>query len=86
MWVASVPFRGSPVSLLFVLFYKKGLAHMNASTYNHCFVLGGKSKSGSGEQSKTIKVPMYIDGQGRPQKLFGGKDGELYRYYELSYE
>lgn len=59
---------------------------MNASTYNHCFVLGGKSKSGSGEQSKTIKVPMYIDGQGRPKKLIGGKDGKLYRHYELSYE
>ena len=59
---------------------------MISSTYNHCFVLGGKSKCGSGEQSKTIKVPMYIDGQGKPKKLFGGKDDELYRYYELSYE
>lgn len=59
---------------------------MNASTYNHCFVLGGKSKSGSGEQRKTIKVPMYIDEQGWPQKLFGGKDGKLHQYYELSYE
>lgn len=29
---------------------------------------------------------MYIDGTGTPRKLYGGKDGDLRKYYELSFE
>lgn len=50
--------------------------------YNNCFVLGGKSKN----NGKPIKVPMFIDKDGYPAKLWGGKNGTLRRFYEMSYE
>lgn len=51
--------------------------------YNNCFVLGGKSKT---ENGKLIKVPMYIDQNGEPRKLYGGKNSDLQHFYELSFE
>lgn len=51
--------------------------------YNSCFTLGGKSKRDNGA---IIKVPMFIDSNGYPAKLFGGKGGALSRYYSLSYK
>lgn len=51
--------------------------------YNHCFVLGGKAPA---EGGALVKVPMFIRASGRPGKLWGGKDGQLRQYYELSYE
>ena len=50
---------------------------------NNCFVLGAKAKNQNG---KIIKVPVFIDTKGRICKLFGGKNGNLYKKYELSYE
>ena len=54
-----------------------------APSYNNCFTLGGKSKN---ENGGTIKVPMFIDSNGYPAKLWGGKGGVLSRYYALSYD
>lgn len=51
--------------------------------YNNCFTLGGKSKN---ENGAPVKVPVYIDRDGCPMKLWGGKDGALHRFYEMSYE
>lgn len=51
--------------------------------YNNCFVLGGKCKN---EDGKPVKVPVFIDRDGCPMKLWGGKEGSLSRFYELSYE
>ncbi|WP_304433062.1 PriCT-2 domain-containing protein [Acutalibacter muris] len=56
----------------------------NKAQYNNCFVLG--SKMWNTEKKRLIKVPMYIDSKGWPKKLYGGKDGELRKFYELSYE
>ena len=59
---------------------------MNPTTvnhYNNCFTLGGKSKR---ENGAIIKVPMFIDSDGYPAKLWGGRGGTLGRYYALSYE
>lgn len=33
-----------------------------------------------------MKVPMYIDSDGYPAKLWGGKGGVLSRYYSLTYD
>lgn len=52
-------------------------------SYNNCFTLGGKSKR---ENGAIIKVPMFIDSDGYPAKLWGGKGGALGRYYALSYD
>jgi len=56
-------------------------AGINAE-YNNCFVLGGKSRN----NGKLIKVPMFINKDGEPKKLYGGKSGEQKQYYELTYE
>ena len=52
-----------------------------APSYNNCFTLGGKSKR---ENGAIIKVPMFIDSDGYPAKLWGGRGGTLGRYYALS--
>ena len=52
-------------------------------SYNNCFTLGAKSKRDNGA---IIKVPAFIDSDGYPAKLWGGKDGTLGRYYALSYK
>lgn len=57
---------------------------MSNSQYNNCFVLG--SKMWNPETRRLIKVPMYIDRKGWLKKLYDGKDGELCKFYELSYE
>ena len=49
--------------------------------YNNCFTLGAKSKRDNGA---IIKVPAFIDSDGYPAKLWGGKGGALSRYYSLS--
>ena len=54
-----------------------------APTYNNCFVLGCKSKN---DEGKPVKVPAYIDRNGTPQRLYGGKDGPLRSLYEMTYE
>ena len=54
------------------------------ASYNNCFILG--SKIWNPEKKRLIKVPMYIDPKGWVKKLYGGKDGELRKFYELSYE
>ena len=51
--------------------------------YNNCFTLGAKSKRDNGA---IIKVPAFIDSDGYPAKLWGGKGGALSRYYALSYD
>ena len=50
-------------------------------SYNNCFTLGAKSKRDNGA---IIKVPAFIDSDGYPAKLWGGKGGALSRYYLLS--
>ena len=52
-------------------------------SYNNCFTLGAKSKRDNGA---IIKVPAFIDSDGYPAKLWGGKGGALSRYYALSYD
>ena len=52
-------------------------------SYNNCFTLGAKSKRDNGA---IIKVPAFIDSDGYPAKLWGGKGGALSRYYSLSYD
>ena len=49
---------------------------------NNCFVLAQKPKL----ERKNHQVPVFIDTKGRMCKLFGGKNGNLYKKYELSYE
>ena len=51
--------------------------------YNNCFTLGAKSKN---ENGAPVKVPVFIDRDGCPMKLWGGKEGSLSRSYELSYK
>ena len=51
--------------------------------YNNCFTLGAKSKN---ENGAPVKVPVFIDRDGCPMKLWGGRGGTLGRYYALSYE
>ena len=45
-----------------------------------------KERERKGKNGKIIKVPVFIDTKGRMCKLFGGKNGNLYKKYELSYE
>ena len=52
-------------------------------TYNNCFTLGCKSKKEDGSYKK---IPAYIDQNGTPMKLYGGKGDKLRRFYELPYE
>lgn len=51
--------------------------------YNNCFTLGAKSKN---ENGAPVKVPVFIDRDSCPMKLWGGKEGSLSRSYKLSYE
>lgn len=51
--------------------------------YNSCFTLGGKTRT---QEGALIKVPMYIDEAGQLGKLHGGVDGELRRFYGMTYE
>ncbi len=56
----------------------------NKAQYNNCFTLG--CRLWSTEKKHFLKVPMYLNEKGWLKKLYDGKDGELRKYYELSYE
>lgn len=54
----------------------------NTLTYSNCFVLAGKNQ----KENKVTKRAMYVNARGQVELLYGGTQGKLAHYYQLTYD